>query len=337
MQVRQLLEKPGDQGDRVSIYLPMVPELAIAMLAAPDQRVHQSSSVAFIGSDRRPTRTPRPRCDYGQWRLARGKVLPLKTIVDEALEKSPSVQKCIVLKRTGTECSMQEGRDVWWHDLMAKASPDCPAEPMDAEASLFILYTSGSTGKPKGVRHTTAGYNLYAKKTFEWVFDNREDDVFWCTADIGWITGHSYIVYGPLSAGATSLIFEGAPNWPDEGRFWEIIEKYRVNVSTRPHGDPRLHQVGRRWVDKARPLQPAASRHRWRGNQPEAWMWYHRKVGPERCPIVDTWWQTETGGIMMTPLPAPRQAGSCCTPLPGIVPEVVGEDGKPVPPEAVGG
>jgi len=330
------------KGDRVSIYLPMVPELAIAMLACA--RIGAIHSVVFGGfsseaiADRNQDAQAKVQITAnGGWR--RGKVLPLKTIVDEALEKSPSVQKCIVLKRTGTECSMQEGRDVWWHDLMAKASPDCPAEPMDAEASLFILYTSGSTGKPKGVRHTTAGYNLYAKKTFEWVFDNREDDVFWCTADIGWITGHSYIVYGPLSAGATSLIYEGAPNWPDEGRFWEIIEKYRVHVFyTAPTAIRAFIKWGDGWVDKhdlssLRLLGTVGE-----GINPEAWMWYHRKVGAERCPIVDTWWQTETGGIMMTPLPGatPTKPGSCCTPLPGIVPEVVGEDGKPVPPGSGG-
>ncbi len=326
-----------NKGDRVSIYMPMVPELAIAMLACT--RIGAIHSIVFGGfsaeaiADRNQDAQAKVQITAnGGWR--RGKELPLKGIVDEALEKSPSIQKCIVLKRTRTECSMKEGRDVWWHDLMAKASPDCPAEPMDAEAPLFILYTSGSTGKPKGVRHTTAGYNLFAKKTFEWVFDNREDDVFWCTADIGWITGHSYIVYGPLSAGATSLIFEGAPNWPDEGRFWEIIEKYRVNVFyTAPTAIRAFIKWGDEWVDKhdissLRLLGTVGE-----GINPEAWMWYHKKIGAERCPIVDTWWQTETGGIMMTPLPGatPTKPGSCCKPLPGIVPEVVGEDGKPVP------
>ena len=199
---------------------------------------------------------------------------------------------------------MQQGRDFWWHDLMDEASADCPAEPLDSEAPLFILYTSGSTGKPKGIKHTTAGYNLYAKKTTEWVFDLRDEDVFWCTADCGWVTGHSYVVYGPLAAGATVLMYEGAPNWPDEGRFWEIIEKYRVTIFyTAPTAIRTFIKWGDHWVDKhdlssLRLLGTVGE-----GINPEAWMWYHRKIGGERCPIVDTWWQTETGGIMMSPLP----------------------------------
>ncbi len=332
------LKKMGvEKGDRVSIYMPMVPELAIAMLACT--RIGAVHSIVFGGfsaeaiADRNNDAQAKVQITANAgWR--RGKVLPLKGIVDEALAKSPSVQKCIVLKRTDTDCEMNEGRDFWWHDLMAEASADCPAEPMDTEAPLFILYTSGSTGKPKGIKHTTGGYNLYAKKTFEWVFDHRDEDVFWCTADIGWITGHSYIVYGPLSAGATSFMYEGAPNWPDESRFWEIIEKYRVSIFyTAPTAIRAFIKWGDQFVDKhdissLRLLGTVGE-----GINPEAWMWYHKKIGAERCPIVDTWWQTETGGIMMTPLPGctPTKPGSCCKPLPGIVPAIVGEDGKPVP------
>ncbi|MEX2560662.1 MAG: acetate--CoA ligase, partial [Pirellulales bacterium] len=265
------------------------------------------------------------------WR--RGTQLPLKANVDAALEKSPTVEKCIVLRRMGNEVHMRPGRDLWWDDLMREASADCPAEPMDSEAPLFILYTSGSTGKPKGIKHTTAGYNLFTKKTTEWVFDLRDEDVFWCTADCGWVTGHSYIVYGPLAAGATVLMYEGAPNWPTESRFWELIEKYRVTIFyTAPTAIRAFIKWGDRWVDghdlsSLRLLGTVGE-----GINPEAWMWYHRKIGRERCPIVDTWWQTETGGIMMTPLPGaiPTKPGSCTKPLPGIVPEIVDERGEPV-------
>ena len=223
---------------------------------------------------------------------------------------------------------MQAGRDLWWHELMAEASADCPATPLDSEAPLFILYTSGSTGKPKGIKHTTAGYNLFVKKTFQWVFDYRDEDIFWCTADCGWVTGHSYIVYGPLSAGATVLMYEGAPNSPDEGRFWDIIEKYRVNILyTAPTAIRAFIKWGDQHVDKhdlssLRLLGTVGE-----GINPEAWMWYHRKIGGERCPIVDTWWQTETGGIMMSPLPGAiaTKPGSCTKPLPGIVPAIVDE------------
>ena len=324
------------KGDVVAMYMPMVPELVIAMLACA--RIGAIHSIVFAGfsaeavADRNNDASVKVLLTAdGAWR--RGKQLPLKTAADEAMEKSPTVEKCVVLRRVGMEVEMQEGRDFWWHDLMADASPDCPAEPMDSEAPLFILYTSGSTGKPKGVKHTTAGYNLYVKKTTEWVFDVRDEDVYWCTADIGWITGHSYIVYGPLSAGATSLMYEGAPNWPDEGRFWEIIEKYRVNIFyTAPTAIRAFIKWGDAWVEKhdlssLRLLGTVGE-----GINPEAWMWYHTKIGGERCPIVDTWWQTETGGIMMTPLPGAisTKPGSCCKPLPGVVPEIVGEDKKPV-------
>ena len=231
---------------------------------------------------------------------------------------------------------MQPGRDFWWHDLMAGVSAECPAEPLDSETPLFILYTSGSTGKPKGIKHTTAGYNLFAKKTIEWVFDLRDEDVFWCTADLGWVTGHSYVVYGPLAAGATtSSCTKGRPNWPDEGRFWEIIARHRVSIFyTAPTAIRSFIKWGDQWVDghdlsSLRLLGTVGE-----GINPEAWMWYHRKIGGGRCPIVDTWWQTETGGIMMSPLPGAiaTKPGSCTKPLPGVFPEIVGEDGRPVDP-----
>jgi acetyl-CoA synthetase len=342
-----------ESGDRVSIYMPMVPELAIAMLACA--RIGAVHSVIFAGfsaeaiADRNRDAAAKLQitADTG-WR--RGKPLPLKQTVDEALAKSPTVEKCIVFRRdggtggtsgtesstgkaSGTQFKMQAGRDFWWHELMAKASADCPAASLDSEAPLYILYTSGSTGKPKGIKHTTAGYNLYVKKTFQWVFDHRDNDIFWCTADIGWVTGHSYVVYGPLSAGATILMYEGAPNHPDESRFWQLIEKYKVTIFyTAPTairafikwGD---HHVKKHDLSSLRLLGTVGE-----GINPEAWMWYHRTVGRERCPIVDTWWQTETGGIMMSPLPGaiPTKPGSCTKPLPGIIPAIVDPRGNPV-------
>ncbi len=333
-----VLKKLGvGKGDVVAMYMPMVPELAIAMLACA--RIGAVHSVVFGGfsaeaiADRNNDASTKVQitADAG-WR--RGKELHLKSNVDEALAKSPTVEKCVVLKRVGVDVEMQEGRDFWWHELMEEASDDCPAEPLDSETPLFILYTSGSTGKPKGIKHTTAGYNLYAKKTVEWVFDLRDEDIYWCTADIGWITGHSYIVYGPLAAGATLLMYEGAPDTPKQDRFWELIEKYKVNIFyTAPTAIRAFIKWGDEWVDKhdlssLRLLGTVGE-----GINPEAWMWYHHKIGGGRCPIVDTWWQTETGGIMMTPLPGatPTKPGSCCKPLPGIVPEIVGEDKQPVP------
>ena len=324
-------------GDVVSIYMPMVPELAIAMLACA--RVGAVHSVIFGGfsseaiADRNNDAQAKLQitADYG-WR--RGQPLSLKQNVDAALDKCPTVKRCVVLKRTGGPVEMKPGRDLWWHELMSQSPPDCLAEPLDSEAPLFILYTSGSTGKPKGIRHTTAGYNLFAKKTFEWVFDHREGDVFWCTADCGWVTGHTYVVYGPLSAGATVLMYEGAPNFPDEGRFWKLIEKYKVTTFyTAPTAIRAFIKWGDKWVDghdlsSLRLLGTVGE-----GINPEAWMWYHRKIGRERCPIVDTWWQTETGGIMMSPLPGAiaTKPGSCTKPLPGIVPAIVDSRGKPVP------
>lgn len=319
------------KGDRVSIYMPMVPELAVAMLACA--RIGAIHSVIFGGfsaeaiSDRNNDAQARLLITAdGGWR--RGKALPLKPTADEALAKSPTVEKCIVLNRIDSAPEMKPGRDVWWHDLVADASEDCPAEPMDSEDSLFILYTSGSTGKPKGIRHTTAGYNLYVKRTFQWVFDHREDDIFWCTADCGWITGHSYIVYGPMSAGATQVIYEGAPNAPAENRFWEIIERYKVTILyTAPTAIRTFIKWGDHHVEKHNLTSLRLLGSVGEGINPEAWMWYYEKIGGGRCPIVDTWWQTETGGIMMSPLPGaiPCKPGSCTRPLPGIVPRVMSE------------
>ena len=324
------------QGDVVSIYMPMVPELAIAMLSCA--RIGAIHSVIFAGfsaeaiADRNNDAAAKLQITSdAAWR--RGKPLPLKATVDEALDKSPTVEKCVVLQRVGNDVEMQEGRDFWWHDLVDQVSADCPATPLDSENTLFILYTSGSTGKPKGIRHTTAGYSLFAKKTFEWVFECREEDIFWCTADCGWITGHSYIVYGPLAAGATVMMYEGAPNWPAENRFWELIEKYRVNIL---YTAPTAIRAFIKWGDEHVTKHDLSSLNLLgtvgEGINPEAWMWYHELVGGERCPIVDTWWQTETGGIMMSPLPGAiaTKPGSCTKPLPGILPAIVDEQGEPV-------
>jgi len=324
-------------GDVVSIYMPMVPELPIAMLACA--RIGAVHSVIFGGfsaeaiADRNNDAGAKLVITAdGGWR--RGQVLPLKATVDEALAKSPTVRHCIVLKRIGQGVPMTAGRDHWWHDLVSQAPDDCPATPLDSEAPLFILYTSGSTGKPKGIKHSTAGYNLYTKATFEWVFDYREDDLFWCTADCGWVTGHSYIVYGPLSSGATVLMYEGAPNWPAEDRFWDIIERHRATILyTAPTAIRSFIKWGDQHVDRhdlssLRLLGTVGE-----GINPEAWMWYHQRIGGQRCPIVDTWWQTETGGIMMSPLPGAiaTKPGSCTKPLPGIIPRIVDATGKPVP------
>jgi len=326
------------KGDVVSIYMPMVPELAIAMLACA--RIGAVHSVIFAGfsaeaiADRNNDASAKLQLtgDAG-WR--RGKQLPLKETVDAALEKSPTVETCIVLQRTGADVSMREGRDLWWHELAEQVDEECPAEPLDSESPLFILYTSGSTGKPKGIKHTTAGYNLYAKKTFEWVFDHRDDDIYWCTADCGWITGHSYIVYGPLSAGATVMMYEGAPNHPDEARFWDIVERHKVSIF---YTAPTAIRAFIKWGDKHVQKHDLSSLRLLgtvgEGINPEAWIWYHQVIGNEKCPIVDTWWQTETGGIMMSPLPGaiPTKPGSCTRPLPGVLPAIVDESGAPVAP-----
>ncbi len=260
--------------------------------------------------------------------------MPLKQNVDGALDKSPTVEKCIVFNRCNQQVNMKAGRDLWWHELMATASADCPAEPLDSEHPLYILYTSGSTGKPKGVLHTTAGYLLGTAYTHRLVFDLKEDDTYWCTADIGWVTGHSYIVYGPLTNGATTVMYEGAPNHPREDRFWEIIEKYRVNIF---YTAPTAIRAFTKWGDEW-PKKHDLSSLRLLGTvgepiNPEAWMWYHQIIGGGRCPIVDTWWQTETGMIMIAPLPGaiPTKPGSATRPLPGVVAAIVDRQGRPLP------
>ena len=325
------------KGDRVTIYMPMVPEAAVAMLACA--RIGATHSVVFGGfsadavADRNNDAHSKVVITAdGGWR--RGKVIPLKANVDAALEKSPTVQKCIVLNRCNTEVTMKPGRDYWWHDSINAASAECPAEHLDSEHPLFILYTSGSTGKPKGVLHTTAGYLLGVSLTHKWVFDIKEEDVYWCTADVGWVTGHSYIVYGPLCNGSTVVMYEGAPNQPREDRFWEIIEKYQVTVFyTAPTAIRAFIKWGDHWP-KGRDLSSL----RLLGSvgepiNPEAWIWYHEVIGGGRCPIVDTWWQTETGAIMIAPLPGatPTKPGSATKPLPGILAEVVDKQGHPVP------
>lgn len=333
-----VLKKLGvETGDRVTLYMPMIPELAIAMLACA--RIGATHSIIFGGfsadaiSDRNNDAQSKlvVTADAG-WR--RGKQVPLKETVDESLAKSPSVQKVVVVRRTGCDVTMVPDRDYWWHELMQATTAECDAVELDSEHPLFILYTSGSTGKPKGVLHTTAGYLLSTMMTSKWVFDLKDDDTYWCTADIGWVTGHSYTVYGPLANGATCVMYEGAPNWPDEGRFWEIIEKYKVSIFyTAPTAIRAFIKWGNHWPEKY-----DLSSLRLLGTvgepiNPEAWMWYHRTIGQERCPIVDTWWQTETGAIMISPLPGvtATKPGSCTKPLPGIVPDIVTKDGKSLP------
>lgn len=327
------LKKLGiKKGDRVSIYMPLVPELPVAMLACA--RIGAVHSVIFGGfsSEAIADRNNDAQAKLvitadGGWR--RGKVLNLKETVDAALEKSPTVTDCIVLKRIGEGADMVPGRDHWWDDLIADVSEECPAEPMDSEDALFVLYTSGSTGKPKGIKHTTAGYNLFARRSFEWVFDYQKSDIYWCTADCGWITGHSYVVYGPMTAGATQVLYEGAPNWPEEDRFWDIIERYKVTILyTAPTAIRAFIKWGDHHVDKHDLSSLRLLGSVGEGINPEAWMWYYNKIGGGRCPIVDTWWQTETGGIMMSPLPGaiPCKPGSCTLPLPGIIPAVLSED-----------
>jgi acetyl-CoA synthetase len=324
-------------GDRVTIYMPMVPEAAIAMLGCA--RIGAAHSVVFGGfsaeavADRNNDARARLIITAdGGWR--RGKVVPLKQNVDQALDRSQTVEKCIVLNRCNQTVDMKAGRDFWWHELMAAAADHCPAEPFDSEQPLFVLYTSGSTGKPKGVLHTSAGYLLGTSLTHQWVFDLREDDTYWCTADIGWVTGHSYIVYGPLANGATTVMYEGAPNHPREDRFWSIIEKYRVNTF---YTAPTAIRAFIKWGDDW-PRKHDLSSLRLLGTvgepiNPEAWMWYHEVIGGKRCPIVDTWWQTETGMIMISPLPGAiaTKPGSATRPLPGVVAEVVDKQGNTVP------
>ncbi|MGY5862400.1 MAG: acetate--CoA ligase [Candidatus Thorarchaeota archaeon] len=332
-----VLKKLGvKKGDRVAIYLPMIPELAIVMTACT--RIGAIHSIVFGGFSSDALKDRINDCNAhvlitsdGYYRG--GKTITQKKLADAAVEKAPSVKKVLVIKRAGADVEWNAGRDVWYHEMMKDASPECETEWLNAEDPLYILYTSGSTGKPKGVQHTIGGYLTYVTHTFKMIFDWHEGDVYWCTADIGWVTGHSYIVYGPLSAGATTLMFEAVPTYPDAGRFWQIVEKYKVTqFYTAPTAIRALMKFGDKWPNEydlsslkllgtvGEPINPAA------------WMWYHEVIGHENCPIVDTYWQTETGGVIITPLPGatPTKPGSATLPYFGVDPIVVGEDGMPV-------
>ena len=325
-----------EKGDRVVIYMPMVPELPVAMLACA--RIGATHSVIFGGFS---SEALKDRINDAQAKAVitadggfrRGTVVQLKPAVDEAITQCPTINQVVVVQRCNNEIHMEPGRDHWYHQLMETASDQCEAEQLDSEHPLYILYTSGTTGKPKGIVHTTGGYSVQTYITTKWVFDLRDDDTYWCTADIGWVTGHSYIVYGPLQNGATMLMYEGAPNTPDFGRFWSIIEKHKVNILyTAPTAIRTFIKWGEQW-----PLKYDLSSLRLLGSvgepiNPEAWMWYYKVIGKEKCPIVDTWWQTETGAILISPIPGaiPTKPGSATLPFPGIVPDIQTRDGETV-------
>jgi len=324
------------KGDRVAIYLPMVPEVAVAMLACA--RIGAPHTVVFGGFSAESLRdrindaaaTVLITADGG---YRRGSVVPLKQNSDDAISATPSIQHVVVVKRTGQAVPMQSGRDHWWDDLMAKVASDCPPEAMDAEDPLYILYTSGTTGKPKGILHTTGGYLTHVYATTKWVFDLKDDDVFWCTADVGWVTGHSYVVYGPLALGVTEVMYEGAPDHPGKDRFWAICARHGVTVF---YTAPTAIRAFMKWGTEL-PAKHDISKLRLLGSvgepiNPEAWMWYQKHIGGGRCPIVDTWWQTETGGIMITPLPGvtTTKPGSATVPFPGIDAQLLDGEGKPV-------
>jgi acetyl-CoA synthetase len=323
-------------GDRVALYMPLVPELAMAMLACA--RIGATHTVIFGGFS---ADAIRDRVNDGQCKLVvtadggyrRGREIKLKPIVDEAAAQCPSIQNIIVFKRTGSEITMMPSRDYWWHDLMENVAADCPAEELDSEHPLYILYTSGTTGKPKGILHTTAGYLTQAAYTAKMVFDLKDEDVYWCTADIGWVTGHSYVVYGPLANGATVFMYEGAPNHPDFDRFWDIIERHKITIF---YTAPTAIRAFIKWGEQY-PLKHDLSSLRLLGSvgepiNPEAWMWYHEVIGKGKCPIVDTWWQTETGAMMISPLPGatPTVPGTATRPLPGIIMDIVTKAGVSV-------
>ncbi len=322
------------KGDRVTIYMPMIPEAAYAMLACA--RIGAVHSVVFGGFSPDSLAGRIVDCDSrivitADEGVRGGKPIALKKNTDDAADKAGIVQSVIVVRRTGGKVDMKAGRDYWYHEEAAKVSADCPAEAMNAEDPLFILYTSGSTGKPKGVLHTTAGYLLWAAWTHHYVFDYHEGEIFWCTADVGWVTGHSYILYGPLANGATTLMFEGVPNYPTTSRFWEVIDKHQVNTFyTAPTAIRALMREGDGPVTKTSRASLRLLGSVGEPINPEAWNWYHRVVGDGRCPIVDTWWQTETGGHLITPLPGATalKPGSATLPLPGVVPQIVDADGK---------